>query len=122
MVDVSIRISLLNLLLALGREFGVTIVLISMTSRSRGTFARDGRIGVMFLGRVVELGDTESLAVTRRIRIPRRSSRRSLRPTRHHPLQEACRAAQRRDPEPASASARMHLHPRCRCSRRVSAT
>jgi oligopeptide/dipeptide ABC transporter ATP-binding protein len=61
MVDVSIRISLLNLLLALGREFGVTIVLITHDLAVARYFARDGRIGVMYLGRVVELAGTESL-------------------------------------------------------------
>ena len=61
MVDVSIRISLLNLLLALGTEFGVTIVLITHDLAVARYFARRGRIGVMYLGRVVELADTESL-------------------------------------------------------------
>jgi peptide/nickel transport system ATP-binding protein len=61
MVDVSIRISLLNLLLALGREFGVTIVLITHDLAVARYFARQGRIGVMYLGRVVELAETESL-------------------------------------------------------------
>ncbi len=61
MVDVSIRISLLNLLQALGREFGVTIVLITHDLAVARYFAREGRIGVMYLGRVVELADTESL-------------------------------------------------------------
>lgn len=61
MVDVSIRISLLNLLLALGREFGVTIVLITHDLAVARYFASRGRIGVMYLGRVVELADTESL-------------------------------------------------------------
>jgi oligopeptide/dipeptide ABC transporter ATP-binding protein len=61
MVDVSIRISLLNLLLALGREFGVTIVLITHDLAVARYFARRGRIGVMYLGRVVELSDTEPL-------------------------------------------------------------
>jgi len=61
MVDVSIRISLLNLLLALGTEFGVTIVLITHDLAVARYFARRGRIGVMYLGRVVELADTEAL-------------------------------------------------------------
>ena len=61
MVDVSIRISLLNLLLSLGREFGVTIVLITHDLAVARYFAREGRIGVMYLGRVVELADTEAL-------------------------------------------------------------
>jgi peptide/nickel transport system ATP-binding protein len=61
MVDVSIRISLLNLLLGLRSEFGVTIVLITHDLAVARYFARSGRIGVMYLGRVVELARTESL-------------------------------------------------------------
>ena len=63
MVDVSIRISLLNLLLSLRREFGVTIVLITHDLAVARYFAREGRIAVMYLGRVVELGPTEALVV-----------------------------------------------------------
>jgi peptide/nickel transport system ATP-binding protein len=61
MVDVSIRISLLNLLLALRDEFGVTIVLITHDLAVARYFARRGRIGVMYLGRVVELGGSEQV-------------------------------------------------------------
>ena len=61
MVDVSIRITLLDLLLALGSEFGVTIVLITHDLAVARYFGRAGRIGVMYLGRMVELGRTETL-------------------------------------------------------------
>ncbi|MDQ2953294.1 MAG: ABC transporter ATP-binding protein, partial [Chloroflexota bacterium] len=61
MVDVSIRITLVDLLLALRNEFGVTIVLITHDLAVARYFARKGRIGVMYLGRVVELAPTESL-------------------------------------------------------------
>ena len=61
MVDVSIRITLLDLLLALRNEFGVTIVLITHDLAVARYFARKGRIGVMYLGRVVELAPTEAL-------------------------------------------------------------
>ncbi len=61
MVDVSIRITLLDLLLALRDEFGVTIVLITHDLAVARYFARYGRIGVMYLGRVVELAPTEAL-------------------------------------------------------------
>jgi peptide/nickel transport system ATP-binding protein len=58
MVDVSIRITLLDLLLGLRREFGVTIVLITHDLAVARYFAHEGRIGVMYLGRVVELART----------------------------------------------------------------
>ena len=77
MVDVSIRISLLNLLLALAKEFGVTIVLITHDLAVARYFASRGRIGVMYLGRVVELGTRSRSSPIRRTRTPRRSSRRS---------------------------------------------
>ena len=61
MVDVSIRISLLNLLLALRDEFNVSIVLITHDLAVARYFASKGRIGVMYLGRMVELAGTEDL-------------------------------------------------------------
>lgn len=61
MVDVSIRITLLDLLLKLRDDFGVTIVLITHDLAVARYFARRGRIGVMYLGRVVELASTEAL-------------------------------------------------------------
>ena len=61
MLDVSIRISLLDLLHGLATEFQVATVLITHDLAVARYFARKGRIAVMYLGRVVELGDTESL-------------------------------------------------------------
>jgi peptide/nickel transport system ATP-binding protein len=61
MVDVSIRITLLDLLLGLRDDLGVTIVLITHDLAVARYFARRGRIGVMYLGRVVELAATESV-------------------------------------------------------------
>ena len=61
MVDVSIRITLLDLLLALRDDFGVTIVLITHDLAVARYFAQHGRVGVMYLGRVVELASTEAL-------------------------------------------------------------
>ncbi len=61
MVDVSIRISLLNLLLKLRDDLGVTIVLITHDLAVARYFAQKGRIGVMYLGRVVELGRSEAV-------------------------------------------------------------
>jgi peptide/nickel transport system ATP-binding protein len=61
MVDVSIRISLLDLLHGLATEFQVATVLITHDLAVARYFARKGRIAVMYLGRVVELGTTEAL-------------------------------------------------------------
>ena len=59
MVDVSIRITLLDLLLGLRDDLGVAIVLITHDLSVARYFARGGRIAVMYLGRVVELAPTE---------------------------------------------------------------
>jgi peptide/nickel transport system ATP-binding protein len=61
MVDVSIRITLLDLLLGLRDEFGVTVVLITHDLAVARYFGRAGRVAVMYLGRVVELAPTERL-------------------------------------------------------------
>jgi oligopeptide/dipeptide ABC transporter ATP-binding protein len=61
MVDVSIRISLLNVLLRLRDEFGMSFVLITHDLAVARYFGRHGRIGVMYLGRMVELAPTDAL-------------------------------------------------------------
>jgi peptide/nickel transport system ATP-binding protein len=61
MVDVSIRIGLLDLLRGLATEFHVTTDLITHDLAVARYFARKGRIAVMYLGRVVELAETEPL-------------------------------------------------------------
>src|SRR5258708_750494 len=61
MVDVSIRISLLNLLLGLRNEMGVSIVLITHDLAVARYFGQQGRIGVMYLGRMVELAGSAAL-------------------------------------------------------------
>jgi len=58
MVDVSIRISLLNLLLALRDEFRVTIVLITHDLAVVKYFGWEGKVGVMYVGKLVEYGRT----------------------------------------------------------------
>jgi peptide/nickel transport system ATP-binding protein len=61
MVDVSIRISLLNVLKRLRDDLGMSCVLITHDLAVARYFGRSGRIGVMYLGRLVELGETEEL-------------------------------------------------------------
>lgn len=58
MVDVSIRVSLLNMLSRLKRELGVTFVFITHDLAVAKHFAWQGRIAVMYLGRMVEIGPT----------------------------------------------------------------
>jgi oligopeptide/dipeptide ABC transporter ATP-binding protein len=61
MVDVSIRISLLAMLTKLMRDLGVTFIFITHDLAVAKYFAWEGRISVMYLGRMVELSDTPEL-------------------------------------------------------------
>jgi peptide/nickel transport system ATP-binding protein len=61
MVDVSIRVSLLNVLLRLREQFGMSFLLITHDLAVARYFARQGQIGVMYLGRIVELAPCEQL-------------------------------------------------------------
>ena len=61
MVDVSIRISILNMLMAMQADLGVTLVFITHDLALAKYFAWKGRIAVMYLGRVVEIGRTPEI-------------------------------------------------------------
>ncbi len=58
MIDVSLRISLLNLLIRLRQESGVGVLFITHDLAIARHFGWEGRIAVMYLGRIVELGAT----------------------------------------------------------------
>ncbi len=58
MVDVSIRVSLLKMLHSLRDRLGVAIVFITHDLALAKYFAWEGRIAVMYLGRLVEIGPT----------------------------------------------------------------
>jgi len=61
MVDVSIRVSLLNILTNLKREFGVTYLFITHDLAIAKFFAWEGRIAVMYIGSIVEFATTPQL-------------------------------------------------------------
>jgi oligopeptide/dipeptide ABC transporter ATP-binding protein len=61
MVDVSIRVSLLNTLRRLRDDMGLAVLLITHDLALGRHFAGTGRIGVMYLGRLVELGTAPEL-------------------------------------------------------------
>jgi oligopeptide/dipeptide ABC transporter ATP-binding protein len=61
MVDVSIRMGLLNMLMSMRNDLGVTIVFITHDLTLAKYFAWDGRIAVMYLGRIVEIGRTPDI-------------------------------------------------------------
>ena len=66
MVDVSIRVSLLNMLYRLKDEFDVTFLFITHDLALAKYFAWEGRITVMYLGRIVEEGPTPRLITSSR--------------------------------------------------------
>ncbi|MGQ9908683.1 MAG: ABC transporter ATP-binding protein [Candidatus Flexifilum sp.] len=61
MVDVSIRISLLKMLHELRSRLGLTIIFITHDLALAKYFAWEGRIAVMYLGRIVEIGRTQDV-------------------------------------------------------------
>ncbi len=61
MVDVSIRVGLLNMLADLKRNFGVTYLFITHDLAVAKFFAWEGRIAVMYVGNIVELASTPHL-------------------------------------------------------------
>ncbi|MFO7635328.1 MAG: ABC transporter ATP-binding protein [Caldilinea sp.] len=61
MVDVSIRVSILTMLARLKEEFHVTFLFITHDLALAKYFAWQGRITVMYLGRIVEDGPTQRL-------------------------------------------------------------
>lgn len=58
MVDVSIRIGLLKMLLRLRDELNLAVVFVTHDLALAKYFAWEGRIAVMYLGRIVEIGRT----------------------------------------------------------------
>lgn len=61
MVDVSIRISLLKMMTRLKEKLGMSFLFITHDLALAKYFAWEGRIGVMYLGRLVELSPSEKL-------------------------------------------------------------
>ena len=61
MVDVSIRISLLKMFTRLKDEMGVGVLMITHDLALAKYFAWEGRIGVMYLGRIVEIGQARDV-------------------------------------------------------------
>lgn len=61
MVDVSIRVSLLNTMLKLRNELGVTFLFITHDLAVVKYFAWEGNVGVMYVGKLIEHGRTPLL-------------------------------------------------------------
>lgn len=61
MLDVSIRVSLLNMLTRLRKEEGVGFIYITHDLALAKYFAWEGRTAVMYLGKIVEVGPTQQV-------------------------------------------------------------
>lgn len=61
MIDVSLRISILNLMGRLNRELGIAFVYITHDLATARYIARSGKMCVMYLGKIVEYGDIRAL-------------------------------------------------------------
>ncbi len=59
MIDVSIRADILNLLLKLREDFGITILYVTHDLATAAYFT--DRVAVMYLGKIVEIGDTKKI-------------------------------------------------------------
>jgi oligopeptide/dipeptide ABC transporter ATP-binding protein len=70
-LDVTIQKEIMDLLASLKKEHGLTVLLI--THNMPLAFERSGRIGVMYAGELVEIGDRESI-----FRAPRHPYTRAL--------------------------------------------
>lgn len=61
MIDVSLRIGILNLLLKLKEELNIAYFFITHDFGVARFFAKNNRVGVMYLGEIVEFGSTEEV-------------------------------------------------------------
>lgn len=61
MIDTSLRISILNSLKELQMKYNVSFFFITHDLTIANYFAKEGRIAVMYLGKIVELGETDEL-------------------------------------------------------------
>lgn len=57
MIDASLRLSILNLMLKLNRELGIAFLYITHDLATARYFAQEGRVAVMYLGKIVEEGE-----------------------------------------------------------------
>lgn len=61
MIDVSLRLAILNLMIKMNEERGITFVYITHDLSTARYIANRGRICVMYLGQIVEMGDMEQV-------------------------------------------------------------
>jgi oligopeptide/dipeptide ABC transporter ATP-binding protein len=109
MLDVSIRAEILNLLNALRRSRGISILFITHDLGIVGHFA--DRLAVMYLGRIVEMGPTR--AVLRDPQHPYTRALLSVVPVPNPRLRRQRLILQGETPNPLDLPAGCRFHPRC---------
>lgn len=114
MLDVSIRVSLLNMLKRLCADLGVSFMFITHDLAIAKYFAWNGSIAVMYLGRVVEYGPTPTI-----INSPRHPYTRALLSAIPEPDPDLTRSRDRLGLRQLEAGTQAHVpvgcsfHPRC---------
>jgi oligopeptide/dipeptide ABC transporter ATP-binding protein len=109
MLDVSIRADILNLLRSLADEHGIAVLMITHDLSTVAAYA--DRIAVMYLGRIVEIGDAKAVLAD-----PRHPYTRALRSVVPVPDPSARRAPQvlaGETPDPSRIPSGCRFHPRC---------
>lgn len=109
MLDVSIRAEILNLLASLRETRGISVLFITHDLGTVAYFA--DRIAVMYLGRIVELGET--LAVLKRPLHPYTQALLSVMPVPNPRLRRERIILQGETPNPINLPPGCRFHPRC---------
>lgn len=109
MLDVSVRAEILNLLRELRQKRGISLVFITHDLSTVAYFA--DRIGVMYLGRIVEIGPTK--AVLHNPQHPYTKALLSVIPVPNPRLRRRRVILQGETPNPVNLPAGCRFHPRC---------
>ena len=109
MLDMSVRAKILQLMLDLKQDLGLTYVYITHDLASAKYFC--DRIAIMYLGRVVEIGPTEEIFANPRHPYTKALLARSPSRTRSGWCRATCRAA--RSPTRPNPPLGCSFHPRC---------
>ncbi|NLO83094.1 MAG: ABC transporter ATP-binding protein [Clostridiales bacterium] len=114
MVDVSLRISLLDLMADMNKKFNIAFIYITHDLATARYIASNGRIAVMYLGKIVEVGNLEQIlsrprhpylqALLSAVPIPNPRVARNAKPL---PLKSPDM------PDPANPPAGCRFNPRC---------
>jgi oligopeptide transport system ATP-binding protein len=116
-LDVSVQAQILNLLRDLQKSFGLTYLFISHNIAITAFMSR--RIGVMYLGKLVEIGPSQDILKSRCTPTPRRCSRPSPSPTPRTSARSVWWSA--KSPAPSTGPAAARSTPAARSSRTSAA-